>query len=78
MACLERRRLGRHSFLQCPLYEMYRVRRQVGDPYLSPRRNLSYRLAMSISGNTDGKFPIFSVRGVYPQATMIVSLKPQH
>jgi hypothetical protein len=39
--------------------------------------NVSW-LGKLIGGNTDGNFSILSVRGVYPAATMTVSLKRQH
>jgi hypothetical protein len=39
--------------------------------------NVSW-LGKLIGGNTDGNFPILSVRGVYPAATMTVSFKRQH
>lgn len=35
-------------------------------------------LGQLIGGNTDANFSILSVRGVYPAATMTVSLTPQH
>jgi hypothetical protein len=35
-------------------------------------------LGKLIDGNADGDFSILSVRGVYPAATMTVSLNRQH
>jgi hypothetical protein len=35
-------------------------------------------LGKLIDGNTDGNFSSLSVRGVYPAATMTVSLRPRH